>query len=189
MARALILICQGETTAARAGMFPADDPLTPPATDAAARLAARLPEAEAVIAAPGRAARETAAALGLDHTIEDALRDLDYGRWAGRTLRDIGAAEPDAMAAWLSDPLAAPHGGEGIASLIVRVAAWMEARLADRGRLLAVAPPAVIRAATIHALGAPAEVFQRLDAAPLSLTTLTSDGRRWSLRTFGAPLT
>ena len=55
---------------------------------------------------------QTAQALGLNATIEPELRDCDFGRWRGRTLQEIEDAEPDAIAAWLTDPAAVPHQGE-----------------------------------------------------------------------------
>lgn len=42
-------------------------------------------------------------------------------------------------------------------------------------------PAAVVRAAVVHALGAPAISVFRVDAAPLSLTTLSGAPGRWSL--------
>jgi broad specificity phosphatase PhoE len=107
------------------------------------------------------------------------LRDCDYGRWAGASLNDIAEAEPEAVALWLSDPHAAPHGGESIGALIERVAMWMDCEV-PQGRTLAVTHTAVIRAAVIHALGAPANAFWRIDAAPLSLIELRRNERRWS---------
>jgi broad specificity phosphatase PhoE len=53
------------------------------------------------------------------------LRECDYGRWAGKRLSEIVADEPDAANSWLSNPTAAPHGGESILDLISRVARWL----------------------------------------------------------------
>lgn len=53
-------------------------------------------------------ARETAeiiadmVGLGLDGTFA-ALREIDFGRWAGRTLAEIGEAEPERLAWWRED--------------------------------------------------------------------------------------
>ncbi|GHJ93227.1 hypothetical protein SNE510_27460 [Streptomyces sp. NE5-10] len=36
------------------------------------------------------------------------------GRWCGRTLEEVAGAEAEAVSLWLSDPAAAPHGGESL---------------------------------------------------------------------------
>ncbi|OOL28057.1 histidine phosphatase, partial [Rhodococcus rhodochrous] len=50
------------------------------------------------------------------------------------------------------------------------------------GRVVAVTHPAVIRAATVHAFGAPAAGFWRIDVRPLAQVRLHGRGGRWSLR-------
>ena len=80
------------------------------------------------------------------------LRDWDLGRWRGRTLDEVGAAEPDAIEAWLSEPGAAPHGGERLTELLARVADWLTEVAAD-GHTVAVTHPAVVRAAVVGGTG------------------------------------
>ena len=113
------------------------------------------------------------------------MRDLDCGRWAGRDLSEIEKEEPAAVAAWLTDPEAAPHGGELIADVLRRVAGWLDGEAAVGGRIVAVTHASVIRAAILHAIGAPLTSFWHLDVAPLTLTDLRHDGARWTLRAFG----
>ncbi|CAM5347637.1 Phosphoglycerate mutase OS=Streptomyces antimycoticus OX=68175 GN=SSPO_093260 PE=4 SV=1 [Streptomyces antimycoticus] len=124
------------------------------------------------------------------------LGDLDVGRWRGRSLDEVGQEAPEEVAAWLSDPAAAPHGGESLLELVERIGAWLETHLespspgvppAPAGRLLAVVEPAVVRAALVHALGLPAPAFWRLDVAPLTATELSGRAGRWNLRC-GHPL-
>jgi broad specificity phosphatase PhoE len=128
-----------------------------------------------------RYARQTAAALSLDPIVNPPLRDCDYGRWAGRTLTDVQTEEPAKIALWLSDAKAAPHGGEALSDLFQRVAAWMNQRIPEKGRTIAVTHVAVIRAALLHVLQAPASSFWRIDIEPLSVVKLRSDGTRWTL--------
>lgn len=175
----MLLLCHAATTATRAAAFPADEPLDARGRAEAAKLAGRLPKARFILTSPARRAVDTVAATGLAAREHPALRDCDYGRWAGASLDDIAAAEPEAVALWLSDPHAAPHGGESIGALIERVAMWMDGEV-PQGRTLAITHAAVIRAAVIHALGAPANAFWRIDAAPLSLIELRRNERRWS---------
>ena len=72
-------------------------------------IAARLPAMAGEVTAfcsPALCARETAQALGLAAQASEALADMDYGRWRGLRLGEIGAAEQAALAAWSSDPAA-----------------------------------------------------------------------------------
>jgi broad specificity phosphatase PhoE len=176
----LTLLCHASTEAVRTAAFPLDEPLDPQGRAATAALAGKLPAVRTVFSSPARRAVETATAAGLSPQIETALSDCDYGRWAGATLSDIAAAEPDAVALWLSDLDAAPHGGEPISALLRRVADWMDSAAVE-GRVLAVTHASVIRAAAVHAVGAPAQSFWRIDAAPLASIELRRNERRWSL--------
>ncbi|MGP3923279.1 histidine phosphatase family protein [Streptomyces sp. 8N616] len=134
---------------------------------------------------PSTRCRQTAEALGLDAEPEPALRDCDMGRWRGRALADLAAAEPEGLAAWTSDPAAAPHGGESVLELCGRIAAWLDDLPADAGRTVAIAEPAVVRAAILHALSAPPQSFWRIDVPPLSATRLVGRTGRWNLRVDG----
>jgi broad specificity phosphatase PhoE len=183
----LTLICHGATAATRSGAFPADEPLEERALARAAALQPMLRRGDRAWASPALRARQTTAALGLDAVEEPALRDADHGRWTGRRLEDVQAAEPQAVIAWLSDPDAAPHGGESLSEVLRRAAAWLDARAGDGGHGVAVTHAAVIRAAILHVLEAPASAFWRLDVAPLGVTELSHDGRRWTWRASGLP--
>ncbi|GAA1258105.1 histidine phosphatase family protein [Streptomyces javensis] len=164
----------------------------------AAAAAAALPHHDMAFTAPSERCRGTAAALGLDAAVTPELRDLDVGRWRGRSLDEVGQEAPEEVAGWLSDPAAAPHGGETLLELVERIGAWLDARREDPApaappapardaRLLAVVEPAVVRAALVYALGLPAPTFWRLDVAPLTATELSGRAGRWNLRC-GHPL-
>jgi broad specificity phosphatase PhoE len=178
-------ICHAPTAATRRAAFPLDEPLDETERAKAAAVQARL--SGHAWTAPERRARETAEALGLTADVDPELRDCDCGRWAGRSLTDLLAAEPAALGAWLTDPQSNPHGGESIADLARRVAAWLEARTREEGRMIAVAHPAVIRAAILHAMGAPLASFWRVEVAPLAAVGLSHDGRRWTLQSIAGP--
>ncbi|MEU7100572.1 histidine phosphatase family protein [Streptomyces longwoodensis] len=149
--------------------------------------AGSLPVAARVVVSPSLRCRETAAALGLDGVETPGLAGLDVGRWRGRTLEAVAAAEPEAVARWLTDPGSAPHGGESIEVVCGRVARWLEEATAVDGRVLAVVEPEVVRAAVTGALDIPAAVFWRLDVPPLTVTELSGRAGRWNLR-LGRPL-
>jgi broad specificity phosphatase PhoE len=178
----LILICHASTAAVRSSSFPADEPLDEHGRADAAALAGRLPGADRRLAGPELRARETANALGFDAAAEPALRDCDYGSWSGCSFDDVCAREPDAVARWLDDPAAAPHGGESILQLLARVGDWLDGEQRLAARTIAVTHAAVIRAAIVRAIGAPPQSFRRIDIAPLSVTRLSGADGRWNLK-------
>lgn len=182
----LTLICHGTTTATRTSAFPLDEPLEDGVAEQARVLGRALRRSDHAVTSPALGARQTADALSLNACVHPALRDCDYGRWRGCRLADIQAAHPAEVAAWLSDPDAAPHGGESLLALMQRVSDWVADRLHDDGHTIAVTHAAVIRAAVIGVLGAPSKSFWRIDVEPMSLVDLRSDGRRWVLRVPGS---
>jgi broad specificity phosphatase PhoE len=181
----LDLLAHGASSAIRAGRFPDDEGLEASAVTALEALRGRLRSYRCALTSPSRAARETAA-LGLKASVETALKDCDYGRWRGLDVADVVAREPEAYAAWLSDPPAAPHGGESLAALIERAGVWLGQSLTREGATLAVTHAAVVRAAIVSALGAGSSSFWRIDVAPLWVARLSGHAGRWNLAALGA---
>lgn len=175
----LTLICCGATAALRRNAFHRDEPLEQKSLSQAQRLATQIPGADRVWHGPELRVLETANTLGLKGEPFEALADQNFGFWAGRRLAELDPAE---LAAWMSDPDVAPHGGETLNDLRRRIAAFLKESLGLSGHTLAITHPAVIRAAVCEVLGAPSQAFRAVDVQPLSLTHLTSDGRRWALR-------
>ncbi|MBT1090871.1 histidine phosphatase family protein [Streptomyces sp. Tu102] len=168
-----------------------DDGRTPLDDTGAARAraaAGTLPPAARVLTSPGLRCRETAGALGLHGPAVPELAGPDVGRWRGRTLDEVSAAEPESLGRWLTDPGHAPHGGESVREFCGRIARWLTDVEDLDGRTVAVVEPEVVRAAVLHALGMPEAAFWRLDVAPLTATELSGRGGRWNLR-LGRPLT
>lgn len=118
---------------------------------------------------------------------QPALRDCDMGRWRGLTLADVAAREPASVDAWLADPRSAPHGGEPLLAFISRIGGWLDTRPACDGFIVAVAEPAVVRAALVYALKAPPSAYWNVDVRPLSTITLTGLRGRWSLNLEALP--
>ncbi|MEU9403993.1 histidine phosphatase family protein [Streptomyces sp. SID4985] len=145
-----------------------------------------LAAAELRYCSPTPRSRATGDALGYAPLVQLALRDCDMGRWRGLTLGEAMAREPQAVDAWLTDPRSSPHGGESLLAFISRVGGWLDTRPVDEyGRIVAVAEPAVIRAALVYALKAPPATYWNLDVRPLSATTVTGGSGRWNLRLDG----
>ena len=181
MTARLILICHASTEAVRRSAFPADEPLDDIGRRDAAAVAGSLPHAEQIWASPEMRTRQTAQELGLDAAVQPSLRDCDYGAWRGCTFDDVQAREPDAVAAWLHDPAAAPHGGESVLALMHRVATWLAGEHQHHRQSIVVTHAAIIRAAIVHAIDATPQSFWRIDIAPLSGTRLSGTQGRWNL--------
>jgi broad specificity phosphatase PhoE len=183
----LILIRHAPSEATRRSAFPLDEPLDARALEAARALRPRLDRADVAWTGPAARARQTAGALGLDATVAPELDECDFGAWRGRTLAELDTEDPVAVAAWIEDPAAAPHGGESLLALLDRVGGWLEARSGDGARTVAVTHAGVIRAALVHALDAPVQAFWRFDIAPLSRTVLHAHEGRWTVRAVNLP--
>lgn len=181
----LTLVCSGTTQGGRHGAFPADEGLDERMLGMAAASKPLLARADRILTGPELRARQTAEALGLAAAPSELLRDQDFGRWAGKDLAEVGQAEPHALAAWLGDPEALPGDGESFSAVMERVGGWLEHLRGETGHTLAVTHAAVIRAAILAVIGAPAACFARIDVTPLGLTDLRGDGRRWTLRATG----
>jgi broad specificity phosphatase PhoE len=178
----LTWICHGSTAANREARFPLDEPLEDKALRFALTLVDRLQRADRAFASPALRARQTAETLGLFFQPAPDLADCDYGRWAGRSIAELTQAEPDGLAAWMTKPDAAPHGGETIAAVCSRVEVWMEAQAGLGGHVIAITHPAIIRAAIVNTLRAPLSSFWLADIEPLAIVRMNSNGSRWSLR-------
>ncbi|WP_068799578.1 histidine phosphatase family protein [Pseudonocardia sp. HH130630-07] len=180
----ITFVVHAATAGTRVAAFPAGEPAAP---GAVADLAASPPlRADRHRHAPDPASASTCAALGRDGSPDRDLRDWDAGRWSGRTLGAVAAAEPAGLRSWLDDPAAAPHGGESLLDLLERVSGWLGG--AGGGHTVAVCGPAVARAAVVLVLGAPPAGFWRIDAGPLTVTDLRGGPDRWTVRASGQPL-
>jgi broad specificity phosphatase PhoE len=185
MTSRLTLISHGSTDALRKAAFAADEPLDQFGRADAAALAGHLPRGEGSWTSPELRTRQTAEALQLDAISLPELRDCDYGAWKGQTFDAVLTREPEAVATWLRDPAATPHGGESLQSLMERVARWLDGEKAMNRHAILVTHATIIRAAVIHAIEAAPESFWRIDIAPLSITRLSGREGRWNLTSAG----
>jgi probable phosphoglycerate mutase len=194
-----VLLRHGETPLTPQKRFSGSGGTNPSLSAAGREQAHRTAEAlarrgtvEAVIASPLTRTRETAAIvatrLGLDVTIEDGLRETDFGAWEGLTFGEVRDRYPDDLNAWLADPEAHPTGGgESFAETATRIAATRDKLVAAHaGRtVLLVSHVTPIKTFVRLALGAPPEsVFRmELSAASLSAVAYYADGNA-SVRLF-----
>ena len=182
----LSLVSHGMTDAMAAGRFPSNEPLNALGLRQCASFAEqtlRSPTRRRVgdlsVCSPEARTRQTAELLNLDAHMDPRLCDLDYGRWRGELPTEIPSAE---LAEFLTNPHAAPPGGEAITALIARVHAWLEDMSQTPKRVTAVVHPAIVRAAILLALGAPPQSFWRIDVEPATRTTLHFRDRMWTVR-------
>ncbi|MFT4013700.1 MAG: histidine phosphatase family protein [Paracoccus sp. (in: a-proteobacteria)] len=175
MTSRITLIC---AAAPPPGVFPDDQP----ACARALAALAPLRTARDCVSAPALRAMQTARALGLDPRPEPALREADFGAWAGLSMDRILAVDAAGLAAWTSDPKAAPHGGESFAQMRRRVAAWLDARAGAGQSLIALTHPGPIQAALLHVLDAPSTSARRVGVRPFSRLHLSHDGGSWTAR-------
>lgn len=180
----LTLICHARTVAQKLACFPTNEPVEEAAL-ASCSLASHFDKASRLICGPELRTRQTAAWFGPVSHIDEALRDCDWGRWQGQSIKDLQRTEPEALQAWLEDPHVVPHGGESVAQLRERVAAWLVSLQATPGHVVAVTHPFVIRAALMQVMQG--EAFHSLDVEPLAAVDLRFTGR-WRLRLSGMSL-
>lgn len=150
----------------------------------AASLAARG-TIQAIVSSPLKRCRETAEAvaakLGLDVSVEQGLRETDFGAWEGLTFAEVRERYPDDLDAWLASPKAAPTGGgESFAQVSRRVSTARD-KLTERyaGRtVLLVTHVTPVKTLIRLALGAPPESLFRMElsAASLSAVAYYADG-------------
>ncbi len=101
------------------------------------------------------------------------MAELDYGEWTGRNFHDL---EPDAE--WrrfnANRALGRAPGGESMQEVQVRAVNELERlRRLHEGETVAVVSHAEwIRSAVLHYLGAPLDLFARIEIAPASVTTV-----------------
>ena len=176
MTSRLVLISHAATSATRLAAFPRDEPVSSMPLPVPLR-------ADACYTGPETRCRQTAHALGLTAVVSDALRDCSYGEWSGHTLDSVASSSPDSVSRWLTDPSFAPPGGQSVLDLLSRVAEWLDSLPPDRGKIVAVTHPSVVKAAVVHAILATPQSFWRIDVPPLSRTVLSGRAGTWTLRT------
>ncbi len=106
----------------------------------------------------------------------------DFGRWTGRGLLEVGRSEPEGLQAWLSDPYAAPHGGESLAAMVIRLGRWLDTTDWPDAKTEVETSSLVARGLVVHALGARPEVIFRVDVSPGGRVLLSRSGSFWRLQ-------
>ncbi|NMN75333.1 broad specificity phosphatase PhoE [Pseudomonas sp. KD5] len=178
----LTLICHARTVAQKLARFPTNEPVEMDWQSAKGSRSRQFKRAPRLLCGPELRTRQTAELFGDNVEIVTALGDCDFGRWQGTSIDDLQTSEPETLQTWLSDPTSAPHGGESVAQLGERVAAWLKTLEATPEHVVAITHPFVIRAALMQVLQGAA--FNQIDVEPLSAIELRFNGR-WRFRLTG----
>ncbi len=177
MAQRVLVVAHGRAGAASDPVFGDQGPLVPDA-----EIAPVLGRVQRWTAAPEAACRQTAALLGaVEPVIVEELAGPELGSWTGRTLGEVAAEDPEGLQAWLSDPRAAPHGGESLVAATSRIGLACDRHDWPHGTSVVVVTPGAARLLAVHALGGPAELSFRLDVAAGSRFRLSRHGGSWRL--------
>ena len=194
-----VLLRHGETPLTPQKRFSGSGGTDPSLSEAGREQAERVGAAlarrgtiQAIVASPLARTRETAgivaAHLGLQVSVEDGLRETDFGAWEGLTFAEVRERHPDDLNTWLADPEARPTGdGESFAATATRIEAARDKLVAAyAGRtVLLVTHVTPIKTFVRLALGAPPESLFRMElsAASLSAVAYYADGNA-SVRLF-----
>jgi probable phosphoglycerate mutase len=113
---------------------------------------------------------------GLGVTELASLREIDHGRWEGRTREEVAREFPEEFASWTADPFrVAPEGGEAGVQVMARATTAL-ARIIERHAgetIVVVSHKATIRLLLCSWLGIDARGYRdRFDQSPACLNAL-----------------
>jgi len=188
----LVLVRHGQTAANRELRYigSRDDELTEQGHYQAQQLASVLGTLPltAIYCSPRRRTRDTAQPIaeqcGLTITVVDELRENTFGLWEGMSRAEVlthSAEYAAQLHAWEADATVAPPGGESIAMMMERVAAFTTAACRQHpGETIAlVSHVGPIKALIAVTLGVSVATVQRmfLDPGTISVVDWTADRR------------
>lgn len=157
------------------------------AAEAARKLAALAVDAPTLpwLVSPMHRTRETAeiarTALGLDprsYLLDDRLREISFGRWEGRTWKQVRRDEPEAARGRERDKWRfVPPGGESYAMLSQRIRPWLESLDRD---VIVVGHGGVARALLHLRCGVPPEQAPSVEIWQGRLLLVEGETFRWA---------
>jgi broad specificity phosphatase PhoE len=198
MIRTLILVRHGHTESSDAGRYlgRTDMDLSAQGLRQAEHLAAWIANmrVDAILTSPALRARRTAEIVGsraaLAPTVDERLRELDFGLAEGLTLSELRARHAEAAAGFESDPVTNHFpGGEHPAVAVERLHDATEDVLHHPWhRTLLVTHNTLIRLFICEVLGIPLSAYRRRlpIAEHCALTELVADDDGLALRRFNA---
>lgn len=179
----LYMVRHGQTAASRENRFSgsSDPPLTAVGeamAQAFARAYASL-KWDAIYTSPMQRTRQTADALyrltGVQATIEDGLKEVDYREWEGLRQDEVKERWPEAFEYWADDVASrGTPGGETafhVAARAMRVVEGIRSRH-ERGHVLLVSHKATLRVIRCALLGLDGRLFRERIAQPVAAVTM-----------------
>jgi alpha-ribazole phosphatase len=177
------MVRHGQTAASRENRFSGS--LDPPLTQVGEAMAEAFARAyapltwEAIYTSPMRRTRQTAEALsrrtGVAVTVDDGLKEIEYGEWEGLKQDEVRAQWPEAFEYWASDVASrGTPGGETafhVAARAMRVVEAIRARH-ERGNVMLVSHKATLRVITCALLGLDVRLFRERIAQPVAAVTM-----------------
>ncbi|OGX91318.1 histidine phosphatase family protein [Hymenobacter coccineus] len=165
-----------------------DVPLADTFAAEAAALLAKLPPAPAggyhAFSSPAARCRALAEAVTNDYTLDERLREMNFGVWENRLWTDLPRAETEP---WMADYVTlAPPAGETFGALQQRAAAFLAelaagADGADQGPVLVFTHGGTIRALLAHCLEMPLRNAFRLRIDYASVTKIEQQHGKWNV--------
>lgn len=193
MSRELILVRHGETVhnVNRITQGWSDSDLSERGREQVLRLAERLKPMRptALYSSPlGRAmstARAIADATGLEIVPLDDLREMNYGRWEGRSFLDIRVEDEDIYRRWISDEDCPCPEGESHADVrrrLLRAFETVNSEQVNSERAVLVAHGTAIRVAATALLNLPLLSAMRFAQDNAAMNVFVSRGEHWVLK-------
>jgi broad specificity phosphatase PhoE len=184
----LILVRHGETLHNAQGIAQGwnDSALSPRGEEQVSRLAARLAtqNVDAIISSPlGRAlstANVIANAVGLEVTTLEELREMNYGRWEGRSFLDVRRDDAETYERWIADGDCPCPGGESHNDVRRRFANALEKIQATRPVL--VTHGTAIRIAVTVLLELPVLASRHFAQDNAAMNVFLRRGDRWVMK-------
>jgi alpha-ribazole phosphatase len=179
----LYMVRHGQTADSRENRFSGSS--DPPLTMVGEAMVQAFAEAyasltwDAIYTSPMLRARQTADPLcrltGVQATLEDGLKEIDYGEWEGLRQAEVKQRWPEAFDYWADDVASrGTPGGETafhVAARAMRVVEAIRARH-QRGNVLLVSHKATLRVITCALLGLDVRLFRERIAQPVCAVTM-----------------
>lgn len=179
----LYMVRHGQTASSRENRFTGSS--DPPLTAVGEEMAQAFAQAyvsmtwEAIYTSPMLRARQTANPLsrltGVPTTLEDGLKEIDYGEWEGLRQDEVKQRWSEAFEHWADDVASrGTPGGETafhVAARAMRVVEAIRSRH-QQGNVLIVSHKATLRVITCALLGLDVRLFRQRIAQPVCAVTM-----------------